>query len=49
MLARLATTLQGRQGLEGDLGTVGDMQDGEGATVVLDENCSVRPQSLPLY
>ncbi|KAJ5245853.1 hypothetical protein N7468_000836 [Penicillium chermesinum] len=41
MLARLAATLRGRQGLGADLDSFGGDQTGEGATIVLDENCLV--------
>jgi hypothetical protein len=45
MLSRLAATLRGRQTLGGGLGGgiegIGG-EGGEGATVVLDENCLVR-------
>jgi len=40
MLARLAATLRGRQGEAGAVGGLG-AGPGEGAGVVLDENCLV--------
>lgn len=40
MLARLASSLRGRQALAGGAGGLGGAA-GEGATIVLDENCLV--------